>query len=137
MADRGWCAKDGEPTNQTSETAMQGYAIPAFWKVLVVDDNFENRDTLALILEFFKAEVTQAESGPEALQVLDQQGEINLCLLDIMMPGSSGWQVLAEIRNHPNATIRALPVIAVTVLSTAQERRELLDSGFDGHLVKP
>src|SRR5438105_3591957 len=110
---------------------------PSTWKILLVDDDEGNRTAIGFILDFFDSQVTEVASGQEALNLLKQAPNFNLSLLDIQMATVSGWQVLDEIRKHPERAIRDMPVIAVTALAMRGDRERILAAGFDGYLVKP
>ena len=85
------------------------YQVP----ILVVDDIRDNLDLMEALLvgEGFQ-EVVLVESGEDALQVLKERNDIGLVLLDLMMPGMSGYEVCSYITNNP--TTRDIPVVAVT-----------------------
>jgi two-component system, sensor histidine kinase and response regulator len=101
--------------------------------VLVVDDEERNR---ALMRAFLggEYEVREAEDGPSALAVL-AKGGIDLVILDVMMPGSSGFDVCREIKSAANDEV--LPVLLVTALSDATDRHQGLLAGADDFLSKP
>jgi len=94
---------------------MQQYISESEYQVpiLVVDDVRDNLDLMEALLvgEGFQ-EVVLVESGEEALQVLKERSDIGLVLLDLMMPGMSGYEVCSYITNNPST--RDVPVIAVT-----------------------
>jgi len=104
-------------------------------KVLVVDDDFINRKLLQTLLKKNPSvtEVTEAENGSDALDKLKKDGNVNLILLDIMMPIVDGIEFLKIFRSDmANAHI---PVI---VLSTDDTRKtEVFDNGANDFLRKP
>ena len=102
--------------------------------VLVVDDTPANVKLLAGILEFKGFQVETAASGPEALAKLDARLP-DIVLLDIMMPGMSGYEVCREIRANPQAAL--LPVVLVTSLDPQGERIKGIEAGADDFLTKP
>jgi DNA-binding response OmpR family regulator len=67
---------------------------------LIVDDNYYNRDLVALALKHIQYEVMEAEDGASALKLLDQRS-YNLLVLDLAMPSMDGTQVLSEVRKNP------------------------------------
>ena len=81
-------------------------------KVLIVDDDFRNIFALTALLERGNLEVIPAESGPTALELLDERSDIDIVLMDIMMPVMNGYETMAEIRERPRYA--DLPIIAVT-----------------------
>jgi len=102
--------------------------------ILVVDDIAKNVKLLADVLTAKGFRTSTAASGPEALERLAADPP-DLVLLDVMMPGMSGYEVCQAIRSDPRHAI--LPVVLVTALDPAQERIKGLDAGADDFLTKP
>jgi PAS domain S-box-containing protein len=102
--------------------------------LLIVDDDERNRDMLGRRMQRAGYDVRLAASGQEALSAIAQT-PIDLVLLDIMMPGMSGIDVLRALRGQP-ATAR-LPVVAVSARAQAEDVVEALDSGADDYVTKP
>jgi adenylate cyclase len=102
--------------------------------VLVVDDVALNVKLLADLLVAKGYRTCSATSGAEALRVLAAERP-DLVLLDVMMPGMSGYDVCREIRADP--ALAMLPVVLVTALDPAEERAKGLDAGADDFLSKP
>jgi len=107
---------------------------PAPAKLLVVDDTPQNVKLLADLLRAKGYEVVTAASGPEGLEKVAAERP-DLVLLDVMMPGMSGYEVCQKIRSDPATGI--LPVVMVTALDPAQERIKGLEAGADDFLSKP
>ena len=103
-------------------------------RVLVVDDVALNVKLLADLLAVKGYAVSTATSGPQALAKLESDAP-DLVLLDVMMPGMSGYEVCAAIRANPAHAM--LPVVLVTALDPAKERAKGLDAGADDFLSKP
>jgi class 3 adenylate cyclase len=103
-------------------------------KILVVDDDALNVKLLADLLAAKGYRTCAAASGAEALMALDREHP-DLVLLDVMMPGMSGYEVCAAIRANPAHAM--LPVVLVTALDPAEERAKGLDAGADDFLSKP
>ncbi len=103
-------------------------------RLLIVDDDEMNRDLLSRMLFRNGYEVMTAASGPETLEILDSQ-PVDLVLLDVMMPGSSGIDVLQRIRTKFPAT--ALPVIMVTALPESQGLVPAMRMGANDYITKP
>jgi len=103
-------------------------------KILVVDDVALNVKLLADLLAAKGYRTCSATSGAEALAVLAAERP-DLVLLDVMMPGMSGYDVCRAIRADPAQAM--LPVVLVTALDPAQERAKGLDAGADDFLSKP
>ncbi len=101
-------------------------------KVLVVDDVPVNVKLLADLLAVKGYAVVTAASGAEALEQIEKE-QPGLVLLDVMMPGMSGYDVCRRIRQ--NAATAMLPVIMVTALDPAQERVKGIEAGADDFLT--
>ena len=103
-------------------------------KILVVDDVPLNIKLLADLLDAKGYTVITASSGPQALKLIESEAP-DLVLLDVMMPGMSGYEVCEKIRSDPEHAM--LPVVLVTALDPAAERARGLDAGADDFLSKP
>ena len=107
---------------------------PMDMKILVVDDNGDAADSLALLLRMLGNEVRTARTGQEALSIASQfrPGAV---LLDLGMPGMDGHEVCRRLRASPEG--KAIRIIAVSGWGQDEDRRKSQASGFDAHLVKP
>jgi signal transduction histidine kinase len=103
-------------------------------KVLVVDDNRDAADTTAALLEITGYEVRTAYDPPSALATLDAFAP-DVALLDIGLPGMSGYELARHVRAHPNGT--ACRLIALTGYGRADDIEVAKQHGFDVHLTKP
>jgi len=114
-----------------SKTANQKYHL------LVVDDNEMNRDLMALQLRKQGYTVTVAASGYKALELLEEHDTqpFDLILLDIMMPGMNGLDMLLEVRKK--YSMLNLPIIMVTADDLEESIIEALQRGANDYLVKP
>ncbi|MDD6812082.1 MAG: response regulator transcription factor [Lachnospiraceae bacterium] len=101
------------------------------YKILIADDEAEIRDLLHLYLEKDGYNVVEAEDGAKALSLL-QSEEIDLVILDIMMPGIDGYRVLRNIRENNN-----IPVIMLSAKSSDADKILGLDLGADDYITKP
>ena len=106
---------------------------PADARVLVVDDQPQNIRLLEAILTSRGYDVRAAASGQEALAAIDD-GDVDLVLLDIVMPGMDGYQVCRTIRERPATAY--LPVVMVTA-SGDEQKIKALEAGADDFLTKP
>ena len=103
-------------------------------RILVVDDNRDAADSLAMVLASLGAEVRVARDGFEALEALNSY-EPSMVLLDIGMPGLDGYEVARAIRKRfPE---RRTTLVALTGWGQESDRRKAREAGFDHHLVKP
>jgi adenylate cyclase len=103
-------------------------------KVLVVDDTPQNVKLLADLLTVKGYAAVTAASGEEALRQIEAE-QPDLVLLDVVMPGMSGYEVCRRIRENPATGV--LPVVMVTALDPGQERIKGLEAGADDFLTKP
>lgn len=104
------------------------------WNVMIVDDEPDNVGVLELVFRHHKANVFMAESGNECLEQM-QTVIPNLILMDIQMPGMSGYQLLEKIRME--SRWRHIPVVAVTAHAMNNDQQRVLAAGFDGYIPKP
>jgi CheY-like chemotaxis protein len=104
-------------------------------KVLIVDDDFRNIFALTVLLERGRVSVASAESGEAALAILDEQFDIDIVLIDIMMPVMNGYETMAAIRTR--ASYEGVPIIAVTAKVSAAERDRCLEAGASDYIPKP
>jgi two-component system, chemotaxis family, CheB/CheR fusion protein len=122
----------GEPASPATLPAPAAH--PSRCRVLVADDNRDGADTLATFLSLAGHEVMVAYSGAQALQMAAEQRP-DACVLDIGMPGLTGYEVAERIRHE--AWGRRMLLVAVTGWGQAKDRAVALASGFDHHLTKP
>ncbi len=105
-------------------------------RVLVVDDNQDIRDLVVHILSADGFNVFAAVDGENALAILNSN-PVNLVLLDVMMPGKSGLEVLREIRGGSNKKLRDIPVMMITAKSSTEDIDKALEIGANSYIVKP
>jgi len=104
-------------------------------RVLVVDDHVVNRRAIELVLEPFGVDATLAESGEEALELLNSE-VFDAVLMDLYMPGMDGREATKVLRasESPN---RDIPVIAVTASATPKDWEACIAAGMNAHVAKP
>jgi PAS domain S-box-containing protein len=127
------------PLSQGAGEAPTGRAPPLAatagrLRMLVVDDNGDSADSLALLLSLAGHETHVAHTGPEALDRADALRP-DAVLLDLGLPGLSGYEVCRRLRAA--AWAREIPIVAITGWGQAEDRQRSKEAGFDGHLVKP
>jgi two-component system cell cycle response regulator DivK len=101
---------------------------------LVVEDNPVNCELVSALLEAQACEVAIAATGDAALQWLGQ-GRPDLILMDVQLPGMSGYQVTRRIKADP--ALAAIPVVALTAHAMAQEAVQAREAGCSAFLTKP
>ncbi|HWI92904.1 MAG TPA: response regulator [Flavisolibacter sp.] len=104
-------------------------------KILVTDDDVRNIFSLTKALEMHDMQVVSAVDGKEALQQLEQHPDINVVLMDIMMPEMDGYEAMQEIRKKPQ--FRNLPIIAVTAKAMTGDREKCIKAGASDYISKP
>ena len=117
-----------------SPVAIEARALAGL-KILVVDDDYRNIFAMTAVLERGDALVTVAESGAEAIATLERTPDIDVVLMDIMMPVMDGYDTIRAIRDI--SRFEVLPIVAVTGKAAAGERQRCLDAGADDFVPKP
>ncbi|HXD77826.1 MAG TPA: HAMP domain-containing protein [Puia sp.] len=104
--------------------------------VLVVDDDVRNLFALTTVFERYNINVVTAESGKEAIQIInDEKQKVDMVLMDIMMPEMDGYETTQKIRReHKNNT---LPIIAVTAKAMKGDRQKCIEAGASDYITKP
>ncbi|RCG28400.1 HAMP domain-containing protein [Sphaerisporangium album] len=104
-------------------------------KVLVIDDDVRNVFALTNILELHGMQVLYAENGRKGIEMLMRNDDVDLVLMDIMMPEMDGYAATAAIREMPRFS--SLPIIAVTAKAMHGDREKTLSSGASDYVTKP
>ncbi len=104
-------------------------------EILIVDDDARNAFALSKLLADKGIQVTIARNGRKALELLDETPEINLVLMDIMMPEMDGYETIAHIRRQPR--FRDLPILALTAKAMKGDAEKCLAAGANDYLPKP
>jgi CheY-like chemotaxis protein len=103
-------------------------------KILIIEDNEQNRYLVTFILESRGYRVIQATNGREGI-ALAEQTEPALILLDIQLPGMDGYAVARELRSNP--AFDQVPIVAVTSYAMVGDQEQILASGCNGYIEKP
>jgi HAMP domain-containing protein/signal transduction histidine kinase/CheY-like chemotaxis protein len=104
-------------------------------KVLVVDDDVRNLFAITTVFEKYNINVITAESGKEAIDLMNESNDIEMVLMDIMMPEMDGYETMQKIRReHKNNT---LPIIAVTAKAMKGDRQKCIEAGASDYITKP
>lgn len=116
--------------------AAERYAAssPGEFVVLIVDDNRDATDSMAMLLKMDGYDVRVAYDGPQALAAV-RESRPDVILLDIGLPGMDGFQVAQHVRAHPDNS--AIVIVAVSGYGQEEHRSRSSQAGCDHHLVKP
>jgi signal transduction histidine kinase len=129
------CLKAGAPaTAQPADGVAQSGQTPDLYRVLVVDDNADAAEALAIMLRVVGHEVLTAEDGVAALRLASTFAP-HIALLDLGMPKLNGYDTARRIREKPWG--RNIALIALTGWGQPRHRDSARQAGFDAHLVKP
>ncbi|TFZ05044.1 response regulator, partial [Ramlibacter rhizophilus] len=104
-------------------------------RVLIVDDDMRNIFALATVLEEHGVDIVWADNGREAINRVVNDPQIDVVLMDIMMPEMDGMETMKEIRKLPHG--RGLPMIAVTAKAMKGDREKCIEAGAWDYLSKP
>jgi CheY-like chemotaxis protein/CHASE3 domain sensor protein len=104
-------------------------------KILLVDDDVRNIFALTSALEQKGVQVEIGRNGLEAIRKLDEVADIDLVLMDVMMPGMDGLEATRRIRRNPR--FQKLPIIAVTAKAMKDDQEQCLQAGTNDYLAKP
>src|SRR5262249_10363915 len=124
-----------EAKRRTVEQLYQTDEILAAKKVLIVDDDIRNIFALTSILEWRNMVIVSAETGRDAIRILQAEPDIDIVLMDIMMPEMDGLDTMRVIRKLPQ--FNSLPIIAVTAKAMKGDREKCIEAGAWDYLSKP
>jgi signal transduction histidine kinase/DNA-binding response OmpR family regulator len=105
-------------------------------KVLVVDDEHDSRELLAMILTRCGSDVRCSDSAASALQAFNEW-QPDLLVSDIGMPNEDGYSLIQKVRSMDSAYARQIPAVALTAYATDEDRMQALSAGFQMHVPKP
>ncbi|WP_250504335.1 ATP-binding protein [Caballeronia sp. AZ7_KS35] len=131
------CLKQAETSNvQRNDKTDNSLELPVLsrLRVLIVDDNPDASETLAMLMQTLGNEVRVAANGNGALKEVEQWNP-DVCLLDIGLPDMDGYQLASKLRCRPETARKVL--IAVTGYGLQQDKENAIAAGFDHHFVKP
>jgi CheY-like chemotaxis protein/HAMP domain-containing protein/signal transduction histidine kinase len=124
-----------ENQRQMIEKLYEGSASLEGKKVLVVDDDVRNIFALTSVLERNKMEVTSAENGRTAIELLQQHSDTDIVLMDIMMPEMDGFETMRQIRTLKQ--FETLPIISLTAKAMKGDREKCIEAGASDYVSKP
>jgi CheY-like chemotaxis protein len=104
------------------------------WKVIVVEDTYDDQQLISRMLQHYGVSVFIAKNGNECLELLEEI-EPTLIVTDLAMPSKDGWQTLVAIRS--DIAKAHIPVIAMTAYHSADVAQDAMKAGFDGYFPKP
>jgi CheY-like chemotaxis protein len=104
-------------------------------KVLIIDDDIRNIYSLTSVLETYGIQVLHSERGRDGIALLEQYPDIDVALVDIMMPELDGYETMREIRRRPH--LANLPLISVTAKAMKGDRQKCLEAGASDYIAKP
>jgi CheY-like chemotaxis protein len=113
----------------------QSNGLLAGRKVLIVDDDMRNIFALSTILEEHDAVIVSADNGRDAIRILRADSEVEVVLMDIMMPEMDGMETIREIRKI--SSLKNLPIVAVTAKAMKGDREKCIEAGAWDYLSKP
>lgn len=104
-------------------------------RILLVDDDIRNVFALSSVLEGYRMDVTFAENGREAIELLEKNRDFDLVLMDMMMPEMDGYEAMTRIRQIPE--FEKLPIIALTAKAMKDDRSKCIEAGASDYVKKP
>ena len=129
-----WPLQEDEPSARREPPPQPALVIERPLRILVVDDNVDAAESLAMLLRLWGHEVAIAHDGPAALKVAESAPP-TIALLDIGLPGMDGYELARNLREQGGLEHTVL--VALTGWGQQEDRRRSASAGFDHHLVKP
>ncbi|WP_392532180.1 response regulator [Nostoc sp. C117] len=123
------------PKRQILEQLHQTDPVLANRKILIVDDDLRNIFAITSFLESYHMQVLFAENGRDGIKKLQANPDINIVLMDIMMPEMDGYETTRVIRQQPQ--FRSLPIIALTAKAMPGDREKCIEAGASDYITKP
>src|SRR6476469_3859822 len=124
-----------EHKRQMLEQLHESDPVLAGKKALIVDDDMRNIYALTSLLERHKMNVLYAESGAEGIDLLQKTPDVDVVLMDVMMPEMDGYEAMRRIREMPE--FRNLPIIALTAKAMKGDREKCMEAGASDYITKP
>jgi HAMP domain-containing protein/signal transduction histidine kinase/CheY-like chemotaxis protein len=128
-------AKLPETKRKDIEQLHQSNAALTGRKVMVVDDDYRNIFAMTSLLDHQKMNVISAESGREAIELLEKTPDVDIVLMDIMMPEMDGFDTMQAIRQRE--AFKSLPIVALTAKAMKGDREKCIESGASDYITKP
>ncbi len=124
-----------ERQQQVIREIREGRTGLAGKRVMIVDDDIRNIFALTSLLERHNMDIRSAETGRGAIETLQNDGEVDLVLMDIMMPDLDGYDTIREIRALPR--FQSLPIVALTAKAMKGDREKCIEAGASDYIAKP
>jgi PAS domain S-box-containing protein len=128
--------QDTLPIADNFATGSQNAPALTRLRILVVDDDLDNRELIAFTLEQQGAQVTTAASAAEAFEVITQ-ADVDILISDVGMPDEDGYSLIRRIRALRPLQKRRIPAIALTAFAKGEDQQAAAAAGFQRHLSKP
>jgi signal transduction histidine kinase/CheY-like chemotaxis protein/HAMP domain-containing protein len=128
-------ANEAAPLQSGSNGSEMTDTLLAGKRVLVVDDDIRNIFALTAMLERQQMEVTSVDSGQDAVDALSQRSDIDVALVDVMMPDMDGYATMTKMRELPS--FRERPIIALTAKAMKGDREKCIEAGASDYIAKP
>jgi CheY-like chemotaxis protein len=103
--------------------------------VLIIDDDVRNIFALTSVLERYEMRILYAENGKDGIKVLQHNPDINVILMDVMMPEMDGYETMRAIRKMRK--FKLLPIISLTAKAMKGDREKCLEAGASDYITKP
>jgi hypothetical protein len=117
------------------ERLHQNDSVLADKKVLIVDDDVRNIFALTSMLERHQMAVLYAENGRDGLETLQRNPDVDVVLMDVMMPEMDGYETMRAIREQ--SQFAYLPIIALTAKAMKGDREKCIEAGASDYITKP
>jgi CheY-like chemotaxis protein/HAMP domain-containing protein/GAF domain-containing protein len=124
-----------QPKRQMLQQLHSSDHVLADKKVLIVDDDVRNIFALTSILERHQTQVLYAENGRDGIAVLQNTPDIDVVLMDVMMPEMDGYETMRAIRE--DSKFKSLPIIALTAKAMQGDREKCIEAGASDYITKP
>lgn len=118
-------------TLRSQDRALEGKTV------LLVDDDIRNIFALTSALEAKGLQIRAARNGIEALEALNEFSDIDLILMDIMMPKMDGFEAMSRIRKSSDDRLRNIPIVALTAKAMKEDHEKCMDAGASDYISKP
>ena len=124
-----------QPKRQILEDLRQTDSVLTGKKVLIVDDDVRNIFAITSLLERYQMQVVFAENGRDGIATLEENVDVNIVLMDVMMPEMDGYEATRAIRSQDR--FRALPIISLTAKAMQGDREKCIEAGASDYITKP